>query len=81
MGALAAVSPNTYTEKLSVPEGLSPTNSDRGWIISPFGQQDLFPMWAMFAAIIPALLIYILLFMETHISEYIYFFNYFIWGI
>lgn len=58
--------PETFTEKLNVPVGLKPSNSEkRGWIISPKG----IPVWIMFASVIPALLVYILLFMETHISE------------
>jgi len=58
--------PQTYTEKLQVPEGLSPSSpAERGWIISP----DVTHVWIMFAAVAPALLVYILLFMETHICE------------
>ncbi|XP_044763391.1 anion exchange protein 3 isoform X2 [Coccinella septempunctata] len=60
--------PQTYTEKLSVPEGLSPSNPERrGWFIPPTG----LPVWVMFASVIPAMLVYILLFMETHITELI----------
>jgi solute carrier family 4 anion exchanger 2 len=60
--------PQTYTEKLQVPEGLSPSSpAERGWIISP----DVTHVWIMFAAVAPALLVYILLFMETHICELI----------
>lgn len=62
--------PATYTEKLSVPEGLSPSNPDeRGWIISPGGKEKPFPIWLVGACCIPAMLVYILLFMETHICE------------
>lgn len=62
--------PGTYTEKLKVPEGLSPSNPEfRGWIISPVGRDGPIEWWVMFACAVPALLIYILLFMETHISE------------
>lgn len=64
VGAMTRVAHDTYTEKLSVPEGLSPTQPGRGWI-SPFE----LPVWAIFAASFPAFLVYILLFMETHISE------------
>lgn len=64
--------PGTYTEKLKVPEGLSPSNPDiRGWIISPVGRDGPIQWWVAFACAVPALLIYILLFMETHISELI----------
>nr|XP_023013416.1 band 3 anion transport protein-like isoform X1 [Leptinotarsa decemlineata] len=60
--------PQTYTEKLNVPVGLSPSDTEkRGWLISPYGV----PIWIMFASAIPAMLVYILLFMETHISELI----------
>ncbi|KAK6629364.1 hypothetical protein RUM43_003181 [Polyplax serrata] len=60
--------PSTYTEKLQVPEGLEPSKSEvRGWVISPLGVQ----IWIAFAAVGPALLVYILLFMETHITELI----------
>ncbi|XP_055630440.1 anion exchange protein 3 isoform X1 [Toxorhynchites rutilus septentrionalis] len=60
--------PQVYTEKLSVPEGISPSDeSRRGWII-PLGG---LPNWMPFVAGVPALLVYILIFMETHISELI----------
>ncbi|XP_065160163.1 band 3 anion transport protein isoform X3 [Atheta coriaria] len=64
--------PETYTEKLSVPEGLSPSNTEvRGWLISPSGTNEPFPLWVVGASCIPAMLVYILLFMETHICELI----------
>lgn len=60
--------PEVYTEKLSVPEGISPTDPDRrGWLI-PLGPV---PTWLPFAAVIPSILVYILVFMETQISELI----------
>uniref|UniRef100_A0A182P113 Anion exchange protein n=1 Tax=Anopheles epiroticus TaxID=199890 RepID=A0A182P113_9DIPT len=60
--------PQVFTEKLSVPEGLSPSDQTRrGWVI-PLGGV---PGWLPFVAGIPALLVYILIFMETHISELI----------
>merc|ERR1712106_313779 len=64
---------DTYTEKLDVPEGLQVTNSAvRGWFISPLGTEDSpLAVWAMVAAILPAILLYLLLFMETHICELI----------
>ena len=69
MVALDYLVPQTYTEKLQVPEGLSPSNpAERGWIISP----DMTHVWVMFAAAAPALLVYILLFMETHICEWVH---------
>ncbi|XP_073975521.1 anion exchange protein Ae2 isoform X4 [Rhodnius prolixus] len=72
MVGLDYVTPGTYTEKLKVPEGLSPSAPEvRGWIIPPSGLVAPIQIWVAFASIIPALLVYILLFMETHISELI----------
>ena len=46
--------------------------SARGWLISPTGSLEApLPVWAMFAAIIPAILLYLLIFMETQICELI----------
>ncbi|XP_015430011.1 PREDICTED: band 3 anion transport protein [Dufourea novaeangliae] len=59
------------TEKLLVPEGLSPTIPGRSWIVSPVGVQKPIPLWMAMACIVPALLVYILVFMETQISELI----------
>uniref|UniRef100_A0A673CIS4 Anion exchange protein n=1 Tax=Sphaeramia orbicularis TaxID=375764 RepID=A0A673CIS4_9TELE len=60
---------DTYTQKLSVPRGFSVTSPDkRGWIISPLGSNGEFPIWMMFACCLPALLVFILIFMETQIT-------------
>ncbi|KAF5295459.1 hypothetical protein FQR65_LT10447 [Abscondita terminalis] len=72
MAALDYMVPDTYTEKLSVPKGFSPSNRDvRGWIISPTGTLLPIQMWVAWAAGIPAMLVYILVFMESHITELI----------
>ncbi|ENN82574.1 hypothetical protein YQE_01054, partial [Dendroctonus ponderosae] len=64
--------PEIFTEKLNVPKGLSPSNTTlRGWFIPPNGFKSPPPVWVMFAAVVPAMLVYILLFMETHICELI----------
>jgi solute carrier family 4 anion exchanger 2 len=66
--ALAYSLPQVYTDKLNVPDGISPSDPDaRGWII-PLGPV---PTYLPFACVIPALLVYILIFMETQISELI----------
>merc|ERR1719471_2756295 len=71
------LSGDVFTEKLLVPEGISVTNSTkRDWFINPLGEtrngEDLhLAVWAMFAAFLPALLLYLLLFIETHICELI----------
>jgi len=63
---------DTYTEKLKVPEGLDVTDpSQRGWFINPLGKDNDLAVWAMFAGFLPALLLYLLLFIETHICELI----------
>jgi len=64
---------DTFTEKLSVPSGISVTNSSaRGWVISPTGTAEApLAVWAMFGSVLPAVLLYMLLFMETHICELI----------
>ncbi|XP_014908808.1 anion exchange protein 3 isoform X2 [Poecilia latipinna] len=64
--------PDTYTQKLNVPSGFSVTSPDkRGWLISPFGDKQPFPTWMMGASIVPALLVFILIFMETQITSLI----------
>uniref|UniRef100_A0A8C1GDA6 Anion exchange protein n=1 Tax=Cyprinus carpio TaxID=7962 RepID=A0A8C1GDA6_CYPCA len=61
--------PETYTQKLNVPSGFSVTSPDkRSWFISPFGDKQPFPVWMMGASVIPALLVFILIFMETQIT-------------
>lgn len=57
------------TEKLLVPEGLSPTIPGRNWFVSPAGFEKPIPLWMALACAVPALLVYILVFMETQISE------------
>ncbi|ELT89578.1 hypothetical protein CAPTEDRAFT_221709 [Capitella teleta] len=64
---------DTYTEKLDVPDGLSPTASyKRGWLINPIGDgDDKLAVWMYFAAAVPALLVFILIFMESEITSMI----------
>ncbi|NXJ96876.1 B3AT protein, partial [Corythaixoides concolor] len=60
---------DTYTQKLKVPRGLEVTNSSaRGWFINPMGLTTTFPIWMMFAAVVPAILVFILIFLETQIT-------------
>ncbi len=60
----------TFTEKLKVPEGLQVTLPEaRGWIINPLGQLTPLETWMPIAAVLPAILLYLLLFVETHICE------------
>nr|P15575.1 RecName: Full=Band 3 anion transport protein; AltName: Full=Solute carrier family 4 member 1 [Gallus gallus]AAA48753.1 erythrocyte anion transport protein [Gallus gallus] len=63
---------DTYTQKLKVPRGLEVTNGTaRGWFIHPMGSATPFPIWMMFASPVPALLVFILIFLETQITTLI----------
>ncbi|KAJ8245928.1 hypothetical protein GJAV_G00261800 [Gymnothorax javanicus] len=63
---------DTYTQKLSVPKGLQVSNpAERGWIINPMGIKKTFPFWMMFACVVPALLVFILIFLESQITTLI----------
>ncbi|XP_033628613.1 band 3 anion transport protein-like isoform X1 [Asterias rubens] len=62
----------TYTQKLDVPNGLEPTDScERGWFINPLGIKQPLNVGLMFAAIIPAFLVFILIYMESQITSLI----------
>ncbi len=56
------------TPKLNVPENFAPTNKDRGWVINPFGKN---PPYLWVAAVLPALLATILIFMDQQITAVI----------
>ncbi|KAF4089653.1 hypothetical protein AMELA_G00069080 [Ameiurus melas] len=63
---------DTFTQKLSVPDGFNVTSPEkRGWVINPLGSDGQFPVWMMAASILPALLVFILIFMETQITTLI----------
>ncbi|CAN0006021.1 unnamed protein product [Bubo scandiacus] len=51
--------------KLHVPHMFKPTRDDRGWFINPIGPN---PWWTVLAALIPALLCTILIFMDQQIT-------------
>nr|XP_026248905.1 sodium-driven chloride bicarbonate exchanger isoform X16 [Urocitellus parryii] len=54
--------------KLQVPSVFKPTRDDRGWFVTPLGPN---PWWTVIAAIIPALLCTILIFMDQQITAVI----------
>lgn len=56
------------TPKLIVPDNFEPTNPNREWLVNPFGYN---PWWTIIAAIIPALLATILIFMDQQITAVI----------
>lgn len=56
-------------QKLVVPKGLMVSNpAKRGWLINPFGEHEPFPVWLMFACCVPAMLVFILIFLESQIT-------------
>ncbi|CAG5122270.1 unnamed protein product [Candidula unifasciata] len=56
------------TPKLNVPRDFAPTNPKRKWLVSPVGYN---PWWTTLAALIPALLCTILIFMDQQITAVI----------
>ncbi|XP_008117196.2 sodium-driven chloride bicarbonate exchanger isoform X7 [Anolis carolinensis] len=54
--------------KLQVPNEFKPTRDDRGWFVTPVGPN---PWWTVLAAVIPALLCTILIFMDQQITAVI----------
>ncbi|XP_062925561.1 sodium bicarbonate cotransporter 3-like isoform X7 [Mobula hypostoma] len=54
--------------KLTVPDRFEPTRKDRGWFIDPLGPNQ---WWTMLAALVPALLCTILIFMDQQITAVI----------
>ncbi|XP_060111244.1 band 3 anion transport protein [Heteronotia binoei] len=63
---------DTYTQKLQVPKGIQVSNDTaRGWFINPLGEHKPFPIWMMFGAALPAILVFILIFLETQITTLI----------
>ncbi|TRY98249.1 hypothetical protein DNTS_021339 [Danionella cerebrum] len=72
MIAVDIVISDAYTQKLVVPKGLTVSNpSARGWLINPFGEAKPFPIWMMFACVVPGLLVFILIFLESQITTLI----------
>lgn len=64
-----SLAPPSALQKLSVPSGFSVTAPEkRGWVINPLGENSSFPVWMMVASLLPAILVFILIFMETQIT-------------
>ena len=58
-----------YTQKLSVPDGLSVTSPNRhSWLINPMGVDQPISAGAIFGALVPAILVSILIFMEIEFT-------------
>ncbi|KAK7501372.1 hypothetical protein BaRGS_00007497 [Batillaria attramentaria] len=72
MSVLDYLMKDTYTKKLSIQDSFSPTSpGKRDWFINPMGVKKPMEIWVIFAAIIPAFLIFTLLFLEVQITEMI----------
>uniref|UniRef100_A0A0B6ZC76 Bicarbonate transporter-like transmembrane domain-containing protein n=1 Tax=Arion vulgaris TaxID=1028688 RepID=A0A0B6ZC76_9EUPU len=57
------------TPKLEVPTKFKPTRDDRGWFVNPISDKN--PVWLIFAAVLPATLAVILIFMDQQITAVI----------
>jgi len=56
---------DTYTQKIKVPTGFSPSRPEaRGWFIDPMGMNESFSMLLAAAAVLPAALVYILVYQK-----------------
>ncbi|XP_040047628.1 solute carrier family 4 member 1a (Diego blood group) [Gasterosteus aculeatus] len=63
---------DAYTQKLVVPKGIEVTDPKiRGWFINPLGEKKPFPIWMMAACCVPAVLVFILIFLESQITTLI----------
>ncbi|ESP03217.1 hypothetical protein LOTGIDRAFT_137764, partial [Lottia gigantea] len=63
---------DVYTQKLKIGSPFVPTlPHKRGWLINPMSPKVMQKVWIIPAAIIPAFLIFILLFMEIQLTEVI----------
>ncbi|KAM3863949.1 solute carrier family 4 member 1a (Diego blood group) [Diretmus argenteus] len=63
---------DAYTQKLVVPKGIEVSNPKvRGWFINPMGEHKPFPIWMMAASCVPAILVFILIFLESQITTLI----------
>ncbi|XP_021352339.1 band 3 anion transport protein-like isoform X2 [Mizuhopecten yessoensis] len=61
-----------YTQKLAISNTFEPTSPNkRGWFVHPLGTKKPIQAYIIFASFIPAFLIFILLFLETQITEMI----------
>ncbi|KAL4216954.1 Anion exchange protein 3 [Mactra antiquata] len=60
----------TYTQKLYIPSTF--THSDgtiSRWFVNPLGEKEPLQIWLMFVAAIPAFLIFLLLFLESQLTQ------------
>lgn len=64
---IAEMFPQVMTEKLNVPNGINPTIKNRPWLVPLWKNEN--PLWLPVACLLPSLLLYILVFMESHISQ------------
>lgn len=65
---IANVLSEIKTDKLSVPDGIKPS-LERPWLVPLWKEEN--PVWLPVACVVPGFLVYIVAFMESHISELI----------
>lgn len=69
MMVVDSLTEGVYKQKLSVPDGLSVTSPNReSWLINPMGVTQPMSAGAIFAALVPAILVSILIFMEIEFT-------------
>lgn len=67
-----SIGENVYTQKLSYEPNFEPTlKNKRGWFVNPLGMKKAIEVSIIFGSVIPAFLIFMLLFLETQITEMI----------
>ncbi|XP_062574718.1 anion exchange protein 3-like isoform X2 [Saccostrea cucullata] len=70
MVLLDAITPTVYTQKLIISDDFEPTDgSKRGWFVHPMGIKKPMKTDMIIGASLPAFLLFILLFLETQITE------------
>lgn len=65
-------------QKLDIPTRIGHTDSTQSWFINPMGKKKPMPLWLMFVAVIPAFLIFLLLFLESQLTQWVIFSNRFL---
>lgn len=59
-------------QKLDIPTTLGHTDSSLPWFINPMGKKEPMELWLMILAVIPAFLIFLLLFLESQLTQYVF---------
>lgn len=60
------------SQKLDIPTRIGHTDSTQSWFVNPMGEKKPMPLWLMFVAVIPAFLIFLLLFLESQLTQWVF---------